>query len=302
MSYQLLWEGSSKDVLYDESKGLIFDFSDRVSVFDLGPLPRLFPGLGELRCTIASRLFSKLNAAGFETHFQERLTDTQMLVTPYDIPEKSRMFKNAAGRLLPLELLFRFAVTPKLFDRITAGSVDVASVERLLGSTMRLQTGARLHPAFVECSTKHQGADTYVSDSSAAALAGIDEATLRQIYGDIQKAADFLKTLFHQAGFELQDGKIEGALLQDGTFVIADAISPDELRLTGNNGKSYDKDPVRQWYADALPTWVMMVNKAKKRHPDNRKKWPSYTQAPPDDIAEELIKRYRAVADALIVR
>jgi phosphoribosylaminoimidazole-succinocarboxamide synthase len=300
MPTEMLWGGSSKDVLYDREKGeLKFHFSDRVSVFDLGPMPVLFPGLGELRCTIATRLWKKLDEAGFRTHFRGRLTDTEISVEPFNIPEKDRVFEGARGRLLPLEILFRYVATEKFCARVAGGKVDRAVVERLLYEG-ELVPGARFKPPFVECSTKHQAADDYINDESAAILAGVSVGTLHSIYHEVRTASDFLHTFLGQAGFGLMDGKCEGALLWDGTFVFADAVSPDELRLVGRDGKSYDKDPTRKWYEDNYPTWVKMLRAAKEKFPNDKSKWPGYPGPPAPEVVTETIRRYREVANALV--
>lgn len=295
------WKGSSKDITYEADGTMIFDFSDRVSVFDLGPVPRAFAGLGELRCTIATRIFKKMKAAGLPTHFVDRVGTTTIMVTPFDVPETGKLFPGADGRLLPLELLFRFAVTQKFQRRIEAGEVDKAAVERFLHGPA-LEVGSRLNPCFVECSTKHQAADAYVSDESAAVLAGISARQLHDIYEQVREGAAFLQRLFKQSGFDLRDGKFEGALTQQGQFIFADSISPDELRLVGPDEESYDKDPVRTWYEQTHPVWTMSVQQAKKAYPNDKQKWPSYVSAPPDDIVETVISRYRAVADALVAQ
>ncbi len=224
-----------------------------------------------------------------------------MLVRAYNIPEKHRRFEGAEGRLLPLELLFRFIITKKFLGRIENGSVDRGTVEGLLAPGQTIELGARLRSPYIECSTKHQAADTYISDVAAAILADISMEVLGQVYDEVRRAADFLKLLFRQVGFDLADGKIEGAILNDGTLVITDSISPDELRLIGNDGKSYDKDPVREWYETTHPVWTNMVKQAKIAHPTNKDSWPKYMDAPPMEIVEETILRYRQVANALVV-
>jgi len=294
--------GSSKDVFYSDVKGMEFNFSDRVSVFDRGPIPVTFTGLGAVRCSIAAILFEKLDAADFRTHFRERLDEQRIAVTPFNIPELDVYYPQAFGRLLPLEFLFRFVATKKFCSRVEGGAVDRAAIECLLSLDEDLVPGMRFQHPFVECSTKHQAADTYVSDEEAARLAGLTLGQLQDIYKVVARAAIYLKTLFRSVGFDLCDGKIEGALTEEGMFVIADSISPDELRLTDSGGRSYDKDPVRRWYEECCADWVKELGEAKAKAPYDKSGWPPYSAEPPPEVIQDLLWRYEAVRDALSIK
>jgi len=294
------WTGSSKNVTYNPSTGLAFEFTDRVSVFDRGPVPVLFPGLGALRRDIASYLFRQLRYAGFPTHYKSEFGDTSMSVVAYDIPEKEVAFVGAQGRLLPLEILFRWVVTQKFFERIERGEVSRIEVGRRLERLGPIEVGSRFKIPFIECSTKHEAADRYLSDAGAASEARITIVELHSIYGDAEKLAAFLQKLFHRTGFDLATGKFEGAILYGKpigprSFILCDSLTPDELQLVGlHDGQSYDKDPLRFWYADNYPEWVSELNAAKKRSVD-KSTWPKYPAPPPPEVVNETIRRYQAV-------
>jgi len=292
------WVGSSKNVrVYDQDESkLLIEFSDRVSVFDRGAILCDFPGLGALRCAIAVRMFEELESVGFRTHYLNRAEDTKIVTEAFNIPEKGIVFAGAKGRLLPLEILFRNVVTKKFFDRIARGEVDVAAIESLLSGQSSLVPGARLSPPFIECSTKHLAADTYVSDVEAAKLANISCEQLQNMYLlAIRPLAACLRNFFREAGFELCDGKIEGALTYGGSFVPVDAFSPDELRLV-REGRSFDKDPIRKWYEVHQADWVWRLLVAKAEYPNDKSKWPEYEAVPPREIIQEFIESYRIVA------
>ncbi len=293
------WKGSSRDVTYiPESRLLRLDFSGRISVFDIGPVPGEYPELGRVRWWIAVLIFRHMQAAGFVTHFVTEVGKWAIIVHPFNIPEKQTFFPGAKGRMLPLELLFRHVITPKTFARVERGEIDRASIERLLVGS-HLEVGAQLRAPFVECSTKHQAADDYVPDIQAAELAGIPLEKLLSVYEEVSRVAMFLQTLFRSAGFNLKTGKVEGALRDDGSFVICDAFSPDELQLTGPDGRSYDKDPLRQWYVDTYPVWYGELVAAKKEYPTHKCMWPLYPGPPSPKVIEDLTDRYRMVAEAL---
>lgn len=295
---KLLRKGSSKDLYVADSlpDRLTFRFSDRVSVFDVGSIPVAFTGLGVLRCAIAGRLFEVLEYAGVSTHyFSHNIPTATMQVLAARIPEKDFNPAGAHGRLLPLEFLFRYVVTKKFYDRIMAGDVNQAKVERLLPPAQELAVGARLMPAFVECSTKWQAADAYISDDAAAELAQIEPRRMVALQKDAAITSEILRNFFRSAGFGLADGKFELIL----PFRIGDSISPDELRLIGPDGKSYDKDPVRIWYEENQSDWVRRLKAAKAAYPNDKSKWPIYEDVPPPEVVNEMVRRYRTVAEAI---
>lgn len=292
--------GSSKDIYEIPEEGLLaFHYTDRVSVFDIGPVPVMFPKLGHWRSGISNKLFKLLNEAGFETAFCRPGLGYAAKMYSLNVPESGLEFKESIGRLLPIELIFRFTITEKFMGRINSGKVDKAKVEKLLqGNT--LQVGARLDPPYVEATTKQQAADVYVSDKEAALICGISLAELYYFYEEnVIKLAEFLRQTFKNIGFNLVDGKFEGGITRERKFILADSISPDELRLIGEDGNSFDKDPVRQWYKDNYPDWVKELERAKLLYPNDKSRWPSYPAPPSAEVIVETVGRYEAVGHAL---
>jgi phosphoribosylaminoimidazole-succinocarboxamide synthase len=309
MKIELERKGSSKDIYNvchnDGSLRCIrFHFSDRVSVLDLGGIPgTAFPGLGRLRCAISGHLFRRMNSAGFRTHYiSHDVENATMDVHPFDIKELNVSYEGVkSGRILGIEIIDRRMATKKLIGRVDDGTLARKRLWPSLGDR-HLAPNVRLSPPFVECTTKYQDADRYITDEEAAALAGVRIGWLyAYCYPEVQKASEFLFNLFRDKGFDRHDGKFEGAIrYSGGTFIFADSISPDEMRLVGSDGLSYDKDPVRQWYQETFPDWYAEVLKAKAEHPTDRSKWPSYpAETPPAEVVNEVVRRYEVVAKAL---
>jgi phosphoribosylaminoimidazole-succinocarboxamide synthase len=243
-----------------------------------------------------------MDAAGFNTHYISHDVDAAtMQVFPLSIEELDvsyGVFANQ-GRIIGVEIIDRRVVTEKLIRRIEAGEIDRTSVERLLVGELGLVPGARLSPPFIECTTKYRDADVYVSDKQAANLAKLSLKHLAQVYEDSRKASDFLSNFFRSHGFDRKDGKCEGAWTTSG-FMFADSISPDEMRLIGPDGKSHDKDPVREWFELNHPDWYASVLAAKKKFPNDKSQWPGYpNKMPPQKIIQEVVGRYEAVAVAI---
>lgn len=305
MSVLLVRRGSSKNI-YDVVDScpvarLRFVFTDQVSVFDRGPVPVLFPKLGQYRCAIAGRLFEFTGQAGIKTHYLTHDVETSTMdVRPFDIPELGQFSQGSHGRVLPGEILFRNAVTPKLVRRVAHGDLDRALVERFIVGPQGILTEARFEPAFVECSTKWEATDRYVSDEEAATLFGFSQVQLEQLYNEtVRPAVSFLTNLFRSAGFDLLDGKFEVGLTSAGTFMLLDSVSPDELRLIGPDGRSHDKDIVRHWYTEYQSDWCQRLEQAKLAYPTDKEQWPLYEASPPHEVVETVVENYRQVAEAI---
>jgi phosphoribosylaminoimidazole-succinocarboxamide synthase len=284
-----------------EVSGTFFEFSDRVSVFDIGEIPLPFVGLGELRCAIAGKLFKALKSAGYSTHYISHDTETAwMRVLPVNIPALNVDYGDVATyKLMPVELLCRLVLTEKFISRIKNGEIDRQIIERLLPSS-EFAAGVRLQHPFVESSTKFEEADRYISDAEASELVGIETQQLLEHYETVKGIFRFLRTFFlSNGGFDLIDGKLEAALNDEMHMMLVDSISPDELRLIGPDGRSYDKDPVRIWYQETFPDWYQSLLSAKKAYPSDKSMWPTYPGVPPQPVINDVVDRYRQVAEAI---
>lgn len=303
-------KGSSKDIwntLDDNGDvvGVFFVFSDRVSVFDIGEIPVPFNGLGQLRCAISGKIFKALNTAGFYTHyFSHYIASARMRVQPVNIKALNAQYpieRTDMYTLMPVELLCRLTLTKKFIDRIDSGEIDRLKIERSLPSS-DFRDGVRLDPFFVECSTKFEEADRYITDEEAAQLIGTRLKQLHGHYETVRNTFGFLYTFFRSAGFMLMDGKLEAALAgtnNNRSIMLVDSISPDELRLIGPDGRSYDKDPVREWYKDTFPDWYTELLAAKAAFPGDKSKWPTYPDVPPQSVINDMVDRYRTVAEEI---
>lgn len=315
MLHVLERRGSSKDiwkVLGDNGEVIqfYFVFSDRVSVFDVGPLPLMFPGLGQLRCAIAGRIFQALNSAGISTHYiSHDVDEARMYVQPVNILALDTDYgEYSTYNLWPVELLCRRMITKKFFSRIKdgkrlrLGEIARSRIERLLVSS-ELREMAVMHPPFVECSTKFEAADRYLTDAEAARLIGISENLLtRSHYGWVQEIFEFLYTYLRSEGnFLLIDGKIEVALSPDGHPMLVDSLSPDELGLIDPQGRLADKNLIRSYVIEYYPEWYEELEITKQLYPTDKSKWPGYPRDLflPKELIDQYIEKTRQVAVAI---
>ena len=99
MSHQLIYTGKAKDIYSTEDEHVIKSvYKDQATMLN-GARKETIEGKGVLNNQISSLIFEKLNAAGVETHFIKRISDTEQL--------------NKKVTIIPLEVVLR---------NVTAGS------------------------------------------------------------------------------------------------------------------------------------------------------------------------------------
>ena len=289
----LVHPGSSKNVFQfvDVPAHLVFEFTDKVSIFDVGAFTTLFTGLGAIRCAIAIRCFEHLRSCGVDTHFVGQFAYNQIIVLGVSIPEKKLTIATSNKQLLPVEILWRKEATKKLVNRVESGSLEIDRLK--LSSGTKLLVGLKFDPLFVECSTKWEPADRYLSDEEAVLIMSLRTGDLQRLYAFTRDVANHLATLF-EGKFTLQTGKFEIAIDQRGMFTLCDSITPDELELGG-----FDKNPLRKWYSENHPVWIEQLNKAKKLFPLDKSQWPTYPCDPPKSLIKLMVDNYSKVADAI---
>ncbi len=295
--------GSSKDVTV-RRLGLRTEvdlgFTKRFSVFDVGPVPYEIEGMDTLRHAIAVRSFEVLAESKVPTHFiradYNARTITVEPMNIYEVP--GCMFNSARGKIIPLEIIDRQELTQPVVDRM---ATNPELHDKVMARVSEPVVGARFSLPLVECTTKFEAIDRRLLDAEAVALAKLGECSYRELCMFIQNASNVLTRFFDHHGFKRMDGKWEIAITYDGpSFVVVDSYSPDEMRLIGTDGRSYDKDPLRNWYNQTFPGWIKDLNASKREWPDNKNRWPAYPpDIPPAAVLDDLVDRYATVARAI---
>ncbi len=294
-------QGSSKDIhqVIEGGRTVALDIisSKRVSIFDRGPMPFNFGQIGVYRTALSGKIFQSMRDAGFSTHYLshdvERATTR---VKPFNIYEIGVQYEGAIGKVIPLEVLFRLEITEPMLDRAHGDEEFARKLsERVDGE---LVVGKRLLRPLIECSTKFEAQDRYVTDEEAIKLAKLGEVTFAEMVDLAEKGAIFVADLFASNGYRLVDGKWEfGITYQGPSIVFVDGLSLDEVRAFCPDGQRCDKEVLRIEAKKRKPEWVEALKAAKKKWPDQKDRWPEY---PPDLITEEFIAdfvgRYKKAA------
>lgn len=268
---KFLASGKVKDLYDVDEEHLQFNFSDRVSAFDV-KFKQDIPHKGEILCKFAEFWFHELSVSN---HFVRRVSDSEMIV------KKMKM--------IPMECVVRGYFYGSLIGRWKKGEV---SVPKGTDTTM----AAKLPIPVFDPTTKAEH-DIPVDKSTALKMNLVSdeqydwlEETSIKIYKKMAKIAD-------DAGFILADLKLEFGML-DGVITLGDSIGPDEYRLWPKSSyeigviqEAYDKQLLRDWLA---------ANGFQKQFDDARNsgKEPVAPQIP-EEIISKMTQRYVAAYEKI---
>lgn len=276
-------EGSTRTIVAVAPGIVDFDISDGWSTHDRGRSPQPIPGFGAARAACAAVSFLHFRNAGLPTHFERQVDSHTLRVREFTIPDAAPLSGKADGEVIPLEWLFRYEVGEKFRERVRAGKVDADALG--IPSGMDISDVTELPHVFVECSTKYEPQDRYLSDEEARELAGLDMRAWATARRYVIQGAAVLRTKFRNAGYRLLDGKFELGRTHAGGILFVDVVgSPDEVRLKKeSNGQLYCKEPLREML-ERRP-WFKELKAAKAEYPLEKSKWPSYPRLSQGEVA-----------------
>ena len=225
----LLYSGKAKQMFAtDDPQVLWVEYLNQATALN-GKKKVQIDGKGVLNRQISTLLFEELNDAGLPTHYIDTIGETTMLVKKCE--------------MVPLEAVVR---------NFASGSFE---------RKFQVDHLKPLVPAVHEFFYKSDALDDpFINDEQAVALGYADQATIAGIHDLSDRVNAILKARFDAIGIDLVDFKLEFGRLADGTLVLADELSPDNMRLVDQtSGKSLDKDvfrkdlaPLTTVYADVL--------------------------------------------------
>lgn len=220
----LLYTGKAKSVYETESPDhLILVFRDDASAFNGEKIAQL-DRKGKVNNRFNAFIMNKLAEAGIETHFEQLLSPTEVLVKKL--------------KMIPVECVIR---------NYTAGSLC-----RRLG----LEEGLTLTPPTFELFFKDDAlGDPMVNESQAIALGWATETQLAEMKKLTYQVNEVLSALFAEGDMLLVDFKLEFGVFKD-RIVLGDEFSPDGCRLWDKETKKkLDKDRFRQGLGDVVEAY-----------------------------------------------
>ncbi len=268
---RFLTSGKVKDLYDVDDEHLLFNFSDRVSAFDV-KFGQDIPRKGEILCKFAEFWFDKLPVPN---HFVRRESDTEMIVKKMD--------------MLPMECVVRGYFYGSMIGRWEKDQISMP-----VGTDATL--AAKLPEPVFDPTTKSEH-DLPVDKNTALQMNLVSEDQydwLKDTSIDIYK---MMASIADDAGFILADLKLEFGLL-DGVITLGDSIGPDEYRLwpkqsyrIGEIQEAYDKQILRDW---------LSANGFQKQFDDERE-FGREPVAPtiPEDIITKMTQRYITAYESL---
>ena len=261
---KFLTSGKVKDLYDVDDNSLLFQFSDRVSAYDV-KFSQDIPKKGQVLCHFAEFWFNKLNVAN---HFIARKSETEILV------KKMKM--------IPMECVVRGYFYGSLIGRWNNGSM------KLPENTDTTMAAKLIEPLF-DPTTKSEH-DIPVDKLKALEMDLVSEEQYNWLENTSIDIYNQMASVTNDAGFILADLKLEFGIL-DGKITLGDSIGPDEYRLwpkdsyvVGKIQESYDKQILRDW---------LTANGYQKQFDDERNAGNEPT-APqiPTEIIQTITERY----------
>ena len=232
MKADLLYEGKAKKVYraQDREGMLVLSYKNDATAFN-GGKKETFDGKGRLNNEISSIIFAALHEKGMQTHFIERLNETEQLV--------------AETNIIPLEVVVR---------NIAAGS---------LSKRLGIEEGTKLDPAFLEFYYKDDAlGDPLINDEHALYLADVRQEDIDEIKQLARQFNRHLTDIFASINIRLVDFKLEFGRNTDGGIVLADEISPDTCRLWDmETDEKLDKDVFRQGTGNLIEVYEEILKR-----------------------------------------
>ena len=261
---KFLTSGKVKDLYDVDENSLLFQFSDRISAYDV-KFSQDIPKKGEVLCRFAEFWFNKLDVPN---HFISRKSDTTILVKKME--------------MIPMECVVRGYFYGSLIGRWKNGSIQ-------LPENTDTTLAAKLTKPLFDPTTKSEH-DISVDKVKALEMNLVSEEQYHWLEKTSIDIYNQMATIANSAGFILADLKLEFGIL-DGEIVLGDSIGPDEYRLWPKNSfvvgkiqESYDKQILRDW---------LTANGYQKQFEDarNQGKEPTAPQIP-SNIIETITERY----------
>ncbi len=232
MKKELIFEGNEKRVYATENPDqVIFHFKDVMVAYNNVKRARL-TGKGVVTNKISAFLLGYLNGCGIPTHFIKRIDEREQLCRKIEI--------------IPLEVV--------VHNRM-AGT---------LAAKLGVEDGFKPSNTIVDlCYNNDELGDPLVNSDQAVALSLASYDELEVMFSIAKRAGKLLSELFHKAGIELVDAKIEfGRASDSGEIIISDEISPDTCRLWDEQtGERFDKDRFRLDLGDIIPAYNLVLER-----------------------------------------
>ena len=227
----LLQTGKVKTVyiMDGEPEKVYVHFHDKVTAGN-GKRVEFPKGKGPTCCLISALLFEHMEKRGIRTHY-------------IDCPSLDTLLCKKLT-IIPVEVIVR---------NIAAGSIV---------SQTTIQQGKLIQPPIVEFFLKDDAKDDPLLTSDRVRLMGYDTQPLIDAALLVNT---HLQMLFNLMGIDLVDFKLEFGYDAHGNLLLADELSPDNMRLWNKGTKErFDKDLFRKNEGDIVEAYKYILSKLRQ--------------------------------------
>lgn len=230
---ELLYSGKAKDMYLTDVPGVLWAaYKDQATALN-GKQKVQIEGKGTLNRQISGLLFEAVEAAGIPTHFIKNWDDQTMIVRQCT--------------MVPLEVVVR--------------NYASGSFERKFHTAPLLPLAPAVHEFYYKSDALD---DPFINDEQITALGFADASTLAATHQLADRVNAVLTALFAGVGIKLVDFKLEFGRLPNGRLVLADELSPDNMRLIDEqSGRSLDKDIFRHHEGPLTPAYQVVLDRLK---------------------------------------
>ncbi len=293
-------EGSNKNLWKLEcddssvNSFVAFEFSDRISVFDWGPLDCDILDRGKNLERFALALARHLDFKGIAQACDLEMSKKEECFVSKRVSHPKHSLDSNDYVFLPLEFIVRWG--------IPQGS------SLLKRAPEKYSLWQRFEKPMVEYSTKLEAQDRMLEAEEAQALLANTQAKLNDIEAFLQKLCPVVESFFDDRGLEIWDAKFELAInLKTKKLMLVDAITPDELRLymKGLRRVPLSKELLRLWLRQTpwFDSVALVKSKTKTPQPQSANwqsaNWQSLVKYPQPQLGVWRSKKLSHLYEAL---
>lgn len=227
----LLYTGKAKNVyLTTDPEVLWVEYTNQATALN-GKRKAQIANKGALNSAISDLLFKYLTRQKLENHYIGQITPTVQLVKRVQI--------------LPIEVVIRNYAAGHFVTKYNAPAMQ------------------KLVPSVHEFYFKDDALDDpFMNDEQIQALSIATAAELQTMRAIADQVNQLLTQVFANVGIKLIDFKLEFGYTGDHKLILADELSPDNMRLIDiKTGDSLDKDVFRQKLGDVTVGYQIVLER-----------------------------------------
>lgn len=230
----LKYQGKAKSVYWTSQADILWLHDTNQATALNGKVHENISDKGRLNSAISYLLFKHLHQHGVATHYLKHISETDELVEKLDI--------------IPVEVVVRNFASGHFVSRFGVASMT------------------ELTPIVQEFYYKSDALDDpFINDSQLIALHYATAEEIKSLRLKSAEINDILRRRFAEINIELIDFKLEFGRRTDGNMILADELSPDNMRLVDKtSGQSLDKDIFRQHKGDLTVGYREVLQRLEK--------------------------------------